>query len=58
MAKKQQKRSRRRIADNQGMVACPMHGKKVNEDDVCDDCEHEVSRKGRIVNCDYMEKKE
>ena len=54
MANKQQKKTRR-MADKQGMVECPMHGKKVNTTDTCDECEHEMNRNGRIVNCDYME---
>jgi hypothetical protein len=60
MAKKQQKRkkSTRRIADKQGMVSCPMKDEKVNTNDACDKCDHEMNRQGRIVNCDYMEDEE
>jgi hypothetical protein len=59
MAKKQQKRTRtRRIADKQGMVSCPMKDEKVNTSDTCDECEHEMNRQGRIVNCGYMEDEE
>jgi len=60
MAKKQQKRkkSTRRIADKQGMVSCPMNDEKVNTSDTCDECEHEMNRQGRIVNCGYTEDEE
>lgn len=59
MPKKQQKRKQtRKVADKQGMVNCPKDGEKVNTNDTCDECDNEVSRNGRIVNCDYMEDEE
>lgn len=64
MAKKQTKKQpkkkkvSRKIADKQGMVSCPMKNEKVNTSDTCDNCDHEVNRQGRIVNCDYMDEED